>query len=83
MGQGVSHALEPLVKARTQFVHDKTSWNITAYLPFSLIGAAPKKGQTWGLNVNFGPAITGLKNFQWAPQYESSNPRMFGKIRFE
>jgi hypothetical protein len=83
MGRGVSHALKPFVRAKTQYVQEKDSWHVTAYLPFSLIGAVPRKGQTWGLNVNFGPAITGLKNFMWAPQYESCTPRLFGKIKFE
>lgn len=83
MGRGVSQDLKPLVKAKTEFVHDETSWEVTAYLPFSLIGAVPKKGQTWGLNVNCGPAITSMRNFQWAPQYEGCAPRLFGKIKFE
>jgi hypothetical protein len=83
MGHGVSQGLKPLVKAETEFVHDETSWHVKAHLPFSLIGAVPKKGQTWGLNVNCGPAITSLRNFQWAPQYESCTPRLFGKIKFE
>jgi hypothetical protein len=80
----------PRVAIGTEFVDvpvrlDSTgdSYQFTVHLPWKLLGAKTTKGQAWRANVTSNPFI--LRNFAytWAPQYDSLNPGLFGRLTFE
>jgi hypothetical protein len=87
MGKAVSFNRAPNAAVRTEFVCDATSWQTTAYIPFSLITRKkPAKGDVWGFNVTGNPAILKNQNYTWAPQYDEDsggNPVLFGKLTFQ
>ncbi|MFB3892954.1 MAG: hypothetical protein ACE15C_13125 [Phycisphaerae bacterium] len=86
MGKSVSYNRVPNAPVRTEFVCDATSWQTTAYIPFSLITRRkPAKGDVWGFNITGNPAILKNHNYTWAPQYDEDsggNPVLFGKVTF-
>ena len=83
MGQKVALGIR-FVDVRTEFVCDATSWQTTAYLPFALLGRAPKPGETWRMNVTSNPYVARNLQYTWVPQYDGGiNPGLLGRIRFE
>jgi hypothetical protein len=80
----------PRVAIGTEFVDvpvrlDETgsSYQFTVHLPWKLLGAKPKKGQVWRANVTSNPFIMRNLCYTWAPQYDSVNPGLFGRLMFE
>ena len=82
MGEGVSVGRRPFCEARTRFTSDATSWELELRLPYSLFGRAPKKGDVWGLNVTFNPAVASVAAHTWAATYDSNVPWLYGKVKF-
>jgi len=84
-GGRVSERPIPEVKARTEFTCDKSSYEFTLWLPYSLLGRRPKAGDEWGFNITANPSIMRNHAFTWAPQYDAGavNPILLGRIRFE
>ena len=83
-GNEVSREREPHVKARSEFTREAKSWQMTAYLPWNLLGGQPKPGDTWGFNVVANPAVVRFAARTWAPDYDSEgNPQMLGQITFK
>lgn len=83
MGSSVTAGRAPHAKARTEFSCDATAWETTVYIPFSLIGKKPAKGEVWGLNILSNPAITKNYQYTWGPQYDGKSAALFGKVKFE
>ncbi|HUV39863.1 MAG TPA: hypothetical protein VMY39_09635, partial [Planctomycetota bacterium] len=82
-GESVSAGTRPRVKVKTAFVADDSSTTTTVWLPWSLVGKRPAKGDVWRLNVTGNPAILRNRAFTWAPQYDAGgNATLFGKVRF-
>jgi hypothetical protein len=82
MGEGVSVGRRPFCEARTRFTSDETSWQLELRLAYSLFGRTPKKGDAWGLNVTFNPAVASVAAHTWAATYDSNVPRLYGKVKF-
>ena len=82
MGEGVSFGRRPACDARTTFTCTDTSWEVEVRFPFSLFGRKPKKGDTWGLNVSFNPAVASVAAQTWAATFDSDNPNLYGKLKF-
>ena len=83
MGEGVSCGRRPNLPAKVDFSHDATGWQMTAHLPFKVIGRKPKKGEMWGMTVSSNPAVIRNYGYNWSPSYDSDgNAGLFGKIRF-
>lgn len=83
MGKGANAGRSPQTPIRTEYSYGDRSWQMTAWIPFSLIGRRPRKGHVWGLNVASNPANMRNYSYTWAPQYDGTNPGLFGKIKFQ
>ena len=70
------------VDVATKFQTTADGWEATMYVPFALLGATPKKGQSWRINVTTNPFIRRNMCYTWSPQYDCINPGLFGKVKF-
>ena len=82
-GESVTLDDRPNVPVRTEYTYGANSWQVTARLPFALLGRPPRKGQVWGVNVIGNPAVLAVASRTWAPQYDCNDPLLYGKMRFE
>jgi hypothetical protein len=80
----------PRVAIGTEFVDvparlDATgeSYQFTVHLPWRILGAKAKKGHVWRANVTSNPFIMRNLAYTWAPQYDSVNPGLFGRLTFD
>ncbi|MFB3892990.1 MAG: hypothetical protein ACE15C_13310 [Phycisphaerae bacterium] len=83
MGEKVACGME-FIDARTEFSCDATSWQTTAFIPYAALGARPKRGDKWRLNVTANPYVARNLQYTWSPQYDGGgNLGLFGTIDFE
>jgi hypothetical protein len=82
-GKGVSQNKVPDVPAKNEFSHTDTGWQVTATIPFELIGRRPQPGESWRLNLTANPAINGNLDYSWSPQYDGIAVKLFGTVKFE
>ncbi len=82
-GETVHLGNAPKPKMRTKFEYDDTMWQTTVWIPFAELGVAgPRAGDIWGFNVTSNPFIAAHSSYTWAPQFDSPNPKLYGRMRF-
>jgi hypothetical protein len=83
-GGPVTSAGKTVIPA-SEFSHGATSWQTIVKLPFATIGAKPKKGDTWRINILANPAISANLATIWSNEYDPGAPfaGRFGTVKFE
>lgn len=61
---------------------NKGTWVAEMIIPMSVLGGAPKPGETWGINFAR-ERVQKAEKSVWSPQREAiSDPAQFGKVKF-
>jgi len=82
VGGGVTRGPKLNLPAKMELKDNGDSWDLTARLPFAVLGRTPRKGETWGINVTSNPFVTRNTCHTWASQYDANNPRLYGRLTF-
>lgn len=82
-GVSVSIRRRNNVRARTAFSVGAGFWQTTVAIPFALLERPPpRRGEVWGFNITSNPFLAAQREYTWAPQYDTRNPKLFGKLLF-
>jgi hypothetical protein len=81
-GGGLSRGPRANLPGSVEIADEGRAWTLTARMPFSMLGRTPRRGETWGFNVTANPFVTRNTCYTWASQYDSNNPKLYGRITF-
>jgi len=82
VGGGISRGRQAGLPGRVEARDTGDGWDLIAHLPFAVLGRTPRTGETWGFNVTSNPFVTRNTAYTWASQYDSHDPRLYGRLRF-
>ncbi len=82
VGGGISRGPQAGLPGRVEARDTGDGWDLIAHLPFAVLGRTPRPGDTWGFNVTSNPFVTRNTAYTWASQYDSHDPRLYGRLRF-